>query len=617
MSDSSDWTANFGGISITPPKWNTKRPTRIAILGDFGAGALSGRLDKGAALAKRKPLKVEFDTLEDALGRLDLKLNLPIGAGGSPVEIEITELESFHPDELYRNVEVFSALAALRKRLNNTSTFAAAAAEVQAMGGETLQSASSLARQGRARGSAPSGGAKLDDFARLTGRPGVAAQADDSINALLRRIVGPFVKPAAAPNKDALIATVDAALTDAMRAVLSQGDFQNAEALWRGVDFLLRRLETSHQLQVHLIDVSAEELAADLSAVEDLADSGLYKLLVEQPSQDADGGYTYIAACYQFEASPPHAELLGRAARVAAHAGAPFITAISPDAFTDRKEPPHRLIKQAFTALKEMPDASYLALMAPSFLLRHPYGKKSDPISSFAFEEFSRSAGLRGMLWGHPSLLALCVLGVRGGQLAIGDLPFHYYVDADGDSIALPCTNRLINTQASGMLREYGINGVMAHKGEAMVRLAGLEAVNGDGLASGTAPRKAASDSRGAIGTKGEKVSVDWAPAQRSAGTVGVSTVVKQAAEEDGSPSDEVVSAPAEAAAPAAAPAEEAPSAESADSELDALLASLSDDPPPAAAAPAAATPAADAPAAAAEEPAMDPDLEALLASLG
>ncbi|WP_198937971.1 type VI secretion system contractile sheath domain-containing protein, partial [Pelomonas sp. KK5] len=522
----SDFTPNFGGVSLPAPTWAPKRPLRIALLGDFGAGALRGRLDKGAALAKRKPLKVEFDTLEDALARLALKLTLPLGAEGAPVEVEISELESFHPDELYRNLEVFSALASLRKRLNNSSTFAAAAAEVQAMGGEAAQSASCISRHGRARGGAPAGSAKLDDFARLTGRASVSSQADDSIGTLLKNIVGPFVKPAAAPNKDALVATVDAALTDAMRAVLMQGDFQNAESLWRGVDFLLRRLETSHQLQVHLIDISAEELAADLSAVDDLSESGLYKLLVEAPSQDADGGYGYIAGLYQFEATPPHAELLGRAARVAAHAGAPFITAIVADTFTDRKEEPHRLVKQAFTALKEMPDASYLALMTPAFLLRHPYGKKSDPIQSFAFEEFSRSSGLRGMLWGHPALLALSVLCVPGGKLAIDDLAFHYYVDEDGDSMALPCTKRLINTHAAGMLRTWGINGVMAHKGEALVRLAGLSAINDDGLASGTAPRKKPSDSRGAIGTAKSgsgKPEVDWAPAQRTAGTVGVS----------------------------------------------------------------------------------------------
>ena len=446
MSDPTAWTADFGGISTPPPNWNAKRPIRIAILGDFGAGALQGRLDKGTALAKRKPLKVEFDTLEDALARLDLKLTLPLGADGAPVEIAITELESFHPDELYRNLDIFSALASLRKRLNNTSSFAAAATELTAWGLDAGPAASTVSARARARGAAPSSGASLDDFARLTGRPAAASGADASVQALLRRIVGPFVVPAAAPNKDALVASVDKALADAMRAVLHQADFQNTESLWRGVDFLLRRLETSHQLQVHLIDIGAEELAADLSSADDLADSGLYKLLVEQPAQEADGGYSYIAACYQFDATPPHAELLGRAARVAAHAGAPFITAIATDPFSDRREPPHRLIREAFEALKDMPDASYLALLGPRFLLRHPYGKKSDPISTFAFEEFIREAGLRGMLWGHPALLALSVLGARGGQLAIDDLPFHYYVDADGDTIALPCTDRLVNT---------------------------------------------------------------------------------------------------------------------------------------------------------------------------
>ena len=611
MSDPTAWTADFGGISTPPPNWNAKRPIRIAILGDFGAGALQGRLDKGTALAKRKPLKVEFDTLEDALARLDLKLTLPLGADGAPVEIAITELESFHPDELYRNLDIFSALASLRKRLNNTSTFAAAATELTAWGLDAGPAASTVSARARARGAAPSSGASLDDFARLTGRPAAASGADASVQALLRRIVGPFVVPAAAPNKDALVASVDKALADAMRAVLHQADFQNTESLWRGVDFLLRRLETSHQLQVHLIDIGAEELAADLSSADDLADTGLYKLLVEQPAQEADGGYSYIAACYQFDATPPHAELLGRAARVAAHAGAPFITAIATDPFSDRREPPHRLIREAFQALKDMPDASYLALLGPRFLLRHPYGKKSDPISSFSFEEFERSSGLRGMLWGHPALLALTVLGTRGGQLAIDDLPFHYYVDADGDTIALPCTDRLVNTDKAALLRGYGINGVRAHKGEALVRLAGLEALNGDGLAASGQARKLPSDSRVQVGTSASRpVKTDWTPATRSAGTVAMSTPVQRLAEAEAEAEDEAL--PTDEAA-AEAPEEEASAApaedSSADSELAALLASLDDD------APAPAAPDGDSSAAA--EPEMDPDLEALLKSLG
>jgi type VI secretion system protein ImpC len=621
MSDSTDWIPNFGGISLPAPKWAAKRPVRIALLGDFSSGALAGRLESGAALAGRKPLPVEFDTLEDALARMKLKLQLPLGAEGAPVEIEVSELESFHPDQLYANLDIFSALASLRKRLNTPSTFAKAAAEVQGWSKGAGQRASSVNRRARARGAAPSSGSTLDDFARLTGRPAVAKSADHSLDALLRSLVGPFVVPAANPNKDALVATVDKALSDAMRALLHQPDFQNAESLWRGVDFLLRRLETSHQLQVHLIDLSAEELAADLSGATDLSETGLYKLLVEKPSQDAEGGYTYLCGAYQFDATPPHADLLGRAAVIAAHAGAPFITAINTDPFIDRKEPPHRLVRDAFAALKAMPDASYLGLIGPRFLLRHPYGKRSDPISSFAMEEFTNEDGLRGMLWGHPSLLAMCVLAVRGGQMTIDDLPFHHYVDADGDSVALPCTDRLINTHASTMLRDYGINGVMAHKGEALVRLAGLEAINGDGLAApGGSGRKAPSDTRFALRSKPErddKVKVDWSPAQRKAGTVGVASAPQRLAD-DTEPTEpasafeaEATETPSAAAEPTTADGTSSPdvatSAAPADdtSELDALLASLSDD-----------APAADATAVAGEEPAMDPELEALLKSL-
>ena len=602
---STDWTPNFGGVGRTPPQWNAKRPLRIALLGDFGAGALSGRMDTGAALAKRKPRPVEFDTLEDALQRANLKLSLPLGPEGAPIEIEISELESFHPDELYRNVELFSALASLRKRLNTPATFAAAAKELQEWGEGAGRPISREALAAPSRGATPSKGATLDDFARLTGRKARIEVAEADIADYLRRIVGPFVVQAASPNKDAFIAHVDAALSDLMSAVLHHADFQNLESLWRGADFLLRRVETSHALQVHLIDISAEELAADLASNDDLSETGLYKLLVEQPSQEADGGYSYIAACYQFDATPPHTEILGRAARIAAHAGAPFITGMTTDAFVDRREPPHRLVREAFEALKTMPDASYLALLGPRFMLRHVYGKKGDPISSFAYEEFSRSAGLRGMLWGHPALLAMCVLAVRGGQLNIDDLAFYHYRDKDGDTTALPCTDRLLGTDAASLLRSFGINGVLAYKGEARVRLAGLEAINGDGLASSTAaPRKAASDSRADVGTsKDARVKTDWAPAARSAGTVGMSSAPQRLAEE-ASTSDAEASADASAEAPAEA---------AVDDELAALLAALDDTPAPAAEAAAAD----EAPAAAAEEPAMDPDLEALLKELG
>lgn len=605
---------DFAGIGRPAPDWPSKRPLRIAILGDFGGGAGRGRLDTGAALAERKPRPVEFDTLEDAMRRFDLKLTLPVGADGTPVEVGIADLDAFHPDQIYANVALFSELATLRRKLNDPAKFAAAAAAVTAWAKNAGPRASSLARKARARGSVPARGATLDDFARLTGRPSTKARAEGAVDDLLRRIVGPFVQPAPNPRKEPLVAAVDAGLGDAMRALLHHPDFQTCESLWRGVDFVLRRIETGPRLQVHLVDVSAEEFAADLSSVADLADSGLYRLLVDTPSQDADGGYAYIAACYQFDATPVHAELLGRAAKVAAHAGASLLTGIATDPFADRREPPHRLVREAFDALRALPEASFLGLFGPRFLLRHPYGKKSDPISSFAFEEFSREAGLRGMLWGHPALLALAVLANPGAPLTVDDLPFHHYVDDDGDSVALPCTERLITTNVASLLREAGVNALMAHKGEAMVRFNGLEAVNGDGLAvAGAAPKKASAGGarfvvQSKIDTKAAAVAPSDVPAARRGGAAAapVEEPVDEAGEEGAQASSDE---PADAAEGADAPA----AAAGGDDELSSLLASLDEGDK---GAEATGEPVAtDEPAAA--EPAMDPDLAALLKSLG
>lgn len=596
MSD--DWTPDFGTLDAATPPWATKRPVRIAVFGDFSAGAAAGRLETGDDLARRKMIPVEFDTLEDTLGRLEVKLALPIGDGGDGVEVHFGELDSFHPDSLYRELPMFKALADLRKRLNNTATFAKAASEVQAMGGGALRRASRSGRR-RSKSGAPAADGKLSDFARLVGiAPEV--NVDAPVDALLKRILSPFVTKATDPKRDALVATVDSALSDAMRTVLHQSEFQNLEALWRGMDMVLRRIETGPSLQVLLVDVSAEEFAADLSGKSDLTESGLYSMLVDKPSQDKAGGVSLILGLYQFEPTPPHAELLGRMARIAKAAGAPFVTSISSEAFTDRRNPPHPLMAEALEALRGLPEASFLALLSPRFMLRHPYGKKSDPISAFTFEEFTPEEGLRGMLWGHPALLAASVLAApTGNTLSIGDLPFHYVVDGDGDQIALPTTERLVNLAAAEMLRRVGIDALMAHKGQPELRIAGLDTVNGDSIAlPGLA--KPAQRMSFTTSVQGKMPDPEQAPKPSRA----------KAAAADDEGADSVTSSAASDEGDAGA-ATDTGSAD--DTSLDDLLASLGDDgsgtPTPSEDAPVA-----EAPMASDEE--MDPDLAALLKSL-
>ena len=76
---------------------------------------------------------------------------------------------------------------------------------------------------------------------------------------------------------------------------------------------------------------------------------------------------------------------------------------------------------------RALPASAYLSLATPRFLLRIPYGKRTDPIDAFAFEEFSRQSGLSGMLWGHPAILTANLLA-ETTQLAMDTLTFDHMV---------------------------------------------------------------------------------------------------------------------------------------------------------------------------------------------
>lgn len=465
---------DFGTLDTSAPDWAANRPVRIVLMGDFSAGAAAGRLETGPDLASRKMLPVDFESLEDVLARLDVKLVVPMGNEGG-IELEFSnDLDDFSPDELYDNVELFEELYDLSGRLSNSST----AAEVLSWSTDRKHRVSRTRH--RSRSGAPAADLKLSDLAELEGQePDI--DTDAYPEDLFPAIVGPFVDPADEPDVNSLTESVDEALADAMRAVLHNPEFQNLESLWRGLDMLLHRIDTGPRLQVLLLDMSAEEFAADLAKVDDLSESGLYSLLVDKPSQEENGGVSMICGLYQFEASPTHTELLGRMARIAAHGGASFVTSMASDTLMDRKVEPHPLVAKGIQALRSLSAASRLALLTPRFMLRYPYGKRSDPISSFEFEEFTASDGLRGMLWGHPAILAACALaGPNGKTMSISDLPFYYMVDKHGDQVALPCTERLINTDKATQLSQYGISSVMAYKGQPEVRFAGLVTVNGE-----------------------------------------------------------------------------------------------------------------------------------------
>jgi type VI secretion system protein ImpC len=488
---------NFGTLRQSRPVGGRRDEEcfRIAVLGDFSARAHRGQLATGRELARRKPWAVDIDRFDDVMRRLGIRLQLPLGEGGEALSVTVENLEDFHPDTLYDRLKIFGQLGDWRRRLQQHATFAEAAREVQAsLGAARSGTVQPPAQSGQPRGTAVPDG-QFADFSRLLGRPAARPTAAEiQVEQLIKQVVGPHIVPSKDPAQEQLVAAVDAALSEAMRRVLHQADFQAVEALWRSVDLLTRRLETGPDLQIVLYDISAEEFAADLAAVDALDQTGLYSLLVEQPLLDAQQGpWSVILADYTFSETAPHAALLGRVAQIAAAAGAPWIANFDGAYLRDSAAEIDAGARQAWTALRQLPQAAYLGLTLPRYLVRLPYGKSRDPIERFALEEFLPDRGERGLLWGNSAILVGLLMGQgfrdeglagvqSGSVLTVDDLPLVWYRDADGESVAVPCTEFLLTEQLAIRAVEESWMPIVAIRGRPEVRLAGFRSLAGGAL---------------------------------------------------------------------------------------------------------------------------------------
>jgi type VI secretion system protein ImpC len=589
MAASMQYSLNLGTMKSAQPARaaSGKEVFRLAVLADLSGRASSGRLETGKDLAKRKPITVDVDNLDDVLRKLNIELTLPIGDDGGAVTIPIQSMDDFHPDQLYDNVELFSSLSGLRQRLKTTSTFAKAAQEVQGWLVTSPAEVQPVAPE-KPRGSAIPTNGKLSDFAKLMGQA-TAKEAETPIADLLKQIVGPYVVAAKDPKADKLIATVDQAISQTMRKILHHPDFQALEAVWRSVEFLVRRLETGTSLRIVLYDISAEEFASDLSSTENLDETGLYSLLIEQPSLDAQqGAISAIVTTYSFEQTPPHADLLARVGRIASAAPAAFLASIGTSVIKKPKpEEIHPLVQSSWETLQSLPEAGYIGLTVPRFMLRAPYGDKGESIDRFEFEEFSTQAGTRSILYGSGAILAALLLGETfaqgglkkmnlGSVMTAGDMPYFVFEDAEGEQVALPCTERLLSVDLAAHVSGQRFMPILGIRGRPEVRLGSFQSLAGKPLA-------------------GPWAAIAFTPAPAAPAP---------AAAAPAAPAPAAAPAPPAPAAEQPAPAAEAaPAAAAVDAELDALLASLNTPSEPSAA-----------PADGGDQ--LDPGLAALLADL-
>jgi type VI secretion system protein ImpC len=252
----------------------------------------------------------------------------------------------------------------------------------------------------------------------------------------------------------------------------------------------VRRLETGSNLKLYLLDISKEELAADLSMAPDLRDAGIYRLLVEK-SVEADP-WTIILGNYSFAPEDDDLKSLARMAQVARRADAAFLAEASPQllGFDSSESTPQseKTLKACgdWTALRHLPEAHSVGLALPRFLLRLPYGKEPSPVESFDFEEFPEQPLHEDYLWGNPAFSAALPLAptfsesgwdMRPGTVSdVDGLPLHIF-QRDGDSEAKPCAEILMTEDEVGQIMSAGIMPLVSFKGSDKVRLARFQSI--------------------------------------------------------------------------------------------------------------------------------------------
>jgi type VI secretion system protein ImpC len=127
-----------------------------------------------------------------------------------------------------------------------------------------------------------------------------------------------------------------------------------------------------------------------------------------------------------------------------------------------------------------------VGLAIPRFLLRLPYGKETDPIESFPFEEMPGEPAHEDYLWGNPAFVCALLLAqsfsesgwdLHPGQRAELDrLPVHIY-QHEGVSEVKPCAEALMTVDTADQIMERGLMPLASIKGKDELRLIRFQSI--------------------------------------------------------------------------------------------------------------------------------------------
>jgi type VI secretion system protein ImpC len=424
------------GRSAPGRRLATAKPFRALVLGGFSGATAS----VAATLAARRIAAANFDAVLQALApSVALEIAGPLAVREI---LTMTALEDFHPDRLLARV------GALRE---------------PAVAAAAPPSPAETPRESAAGAQGPENDAQL--LARLLGQRASTAptRAQQKVRALIADALAGA--PSAAPRESGSRAERTALL----RAILRDSAFRDLERTWRGVHWLVTRLDED-QLELHVADLPKAALAEQLArAGGQLEATPLHALLTRRAG---DEPWDAVVTDYSFSLVHDDLLLLATLGALAARVPAPVLAhadlSLCGCASTSAVETPWdwRIaddeVGELCREIRRHPAAKQLVLAAPRFLLRQPYGQRTDPIESFELEELPPRPDRDAFLWGSPAFACAYWLatqhaaGADAAQTAIDDLPAPVYDDGSGDAVQPPL-EVLLTERARTTAAQHGV----------------------------------------------------------------------------------------------------------------------------------------------------------------
>ena len=212
----------------------------------------------------------------------------------------------------------------------------------------------------------------------------------------------------------------------------------------------------------------------------------------------ADGNpWSLIVGDFAFGPSAGDMDMLRGLAALLGRLGIPFVAAAEGalvgcedvraqrDPRTWTTLPPD--IARLWAEVRSMPESRFVGLTWPRLILRLPYGKQTDPIEAFDFEEVPTVHGHEDYLWGNGAFAAALTMAREeldpSGDLAgdIGDLPAFTYLE-DGEPTLKPCAEFCMTERAADEVLARGIMPLMSYKNRNAVRLIRLQSIGATAL---------------------------------------------------------------------------------------------------------------------------------------